>query len=231
MTFESASTQSARPRFQVQFLDNLYALIVAISRQVTSEQHVSGPVIDQHQAVQIWQVLAHRVQGADSRFSPYISNLPVGVPGIPMFFGREPLQAIQYAPVSQQVQMRCRWLLNFAQGALQPLPMLPLIVMCNHSFSPNCKLDPQKDKSLQLVALEHIPHQQPLVLSYGNLPNDFLLMDYGFVVANNPHDRVQLRFNLEMLEVSCSGSLYTLLNTQRGIHDLQVIRVWNIDTV
>lgn len=187
------------------------------------------------------QVLAHRVQGADSRFSPYISNLPVGVPGIPMFFGREPLQAIQYAPVSQQVQMRCRWLLNFAQGALRPLPgtpadtfagtlidanalgwalavvtsrafrvagpsqpaaMLPLIDMCNHSFSPNCKLQPQKDKSLQLVALEHIPQQQPLLLSYGNLPNDFLLMDYGFVVDNNPHDRVQLRFNIEMLEAA-----------------------------
>ena len=81
--------------------------------------------------------------------------------------------------------------------------MLPLIDMCNHSFSPNCKLQPQQDKSLQLVALEHIPQQQPLLLSYGNLPNDFLFMDYGFVVGNNPYDRVQLRFNLEMLEVSC----------------------------
>ena len=81
--------------------------------------------------------------------------------------------------------------------------MLPLIDMCNHSFVPNCKLQPLGNGSLQLVALQDIPHQQPLLLSYGGLSNDFLLMDYGFVVANNPFDGVQLSFNLDMLEVSC----------------------------
>lgn len=71
------------------------------------------------------QVLAHRVQGSESAFSPYITNLPVGVSGIPMFFGRDPLRAIEYAPVTRQVQMRCQWLLHFARGALQPLPGTP----------------------------------------------------------------------------------------------------------
>ena len=42
-----------------------------------------------------------------------------------MFFGREALRAIQYAPVSQQVHMRCQWLLHFAREALQPLPGSP----------------------------------------------------------------------------------------------------------
>lgn len=71
------------------------------------------------------QVLAHRVQGSESSFAPYIQNLPVGVSGIPMFFGREPLTAIEYAPVTQQVRMRCQWLLHFAREALQPLPGTP----------------------------------------------------------------------------------------------------------
>ena len=71
------------------------------------------------------QVLAHRVQGLDSVFAPYIQNLPVGVSGIPMFFGREPLRGIEYAPVTQQVRMRCQWLLHFAREALQPLPGTP----------------------------------------------------------------------------------------------------------
>ena len=42
-----------------------------------------------------------------------------------MFFGREPLTAIDYAPVTQQVRMRCQWLLHFAREALQPLPGTP----------------------------------------------------------------------------------------------------------
>lgn len=47
----------------------------------------------------------------------------------------------------------------------------------------------------------------PLQLSYGNLPNDFLLMDYGFVVPNNPHDRISLRFDIGGLEVSLGQRL------------------------
>ena len=42
-----------------------------------------------------------------------------------MFFGREPLRGIEYAPVTQQVRMRCQWLLHFAREALQPLPGTP----------------------------------------------------------------------------------------------------------
>ncbi len=68
------------------------------------------------------QVLSYRVQGSQSAFDPYIRNLPVGVAGLPMFFGRDPLRALEYAPVTRQVQMRCQWLLHFAREALQPLP-------------------------------------------------------------------------------------------------------------
>ena len=86
-------------------------------------------------------------------------------------------------------------------GPNQPAAMLPLIDMCNHSFAPNCKLQPVDGGDLQLVALQDIPRHQPLLLSYGSLSNDFLLMDYGFVVPDNPSDRVQLSFNLDLLEV------------------------------
>lgn len=86
-------------------------------------------------------------------------------------------------------------------GPSQPASMLPLIDMCNHSFAPNCKIQTTGSGDVQLVALQHIPQQQPLQLSYGNLSNDFLLMDYGFVMPGNPFDRVQLSFSLELLEV------------------------------
>jgi hypothetical protein len=42
---------------------------------------------------------------------------------------------------------------------------------------------------------------EPLLLSYGKLSNDFLLMDYGFVVLRNEHDRVALRFDIELIKV------------------------------
>lgn len=54
----------------------------------------------------------------------------MGVSGIPMFFAREPLRAIEYAPVTQQVHMRCQWLLHFAREALQPLPGTPADPFC-----------------------------------------------------------------------------------------------------
>jgi hypothetical protein len=44
-------------------------------------------------------------------------------------------------------------------------------------------------------------------LSYGPLSNDFLLMDYGFVIPSNPHDRVALRFDLALLDVSKGAAL------------------------
>jgi hypothetical protein len=47
---------------------------------------------------------------------------------------------------------------------------------------------------------------EPLLLSYGNLSNDFLFMDYGFIIDGNPHDRVTLRFDIDLMQVSSSSS-------------------------
>jgi len=61
------------------------------------------------------QVLAARIQGPDSPFAHYIANLPIGISGVPMFFPREALEAIEYPPVVEQV-----WLT--AADPQQPLP-------------------------------------------------------------------------------------------------------------
>jgi histone-lysine N-methyltransferase SETD3 len=49
------------------------------------------------------QVLVHRIAGPSSHFATYISYLPIGVSGVPMFFPREALEAIEYPPVVEQV--------------------------------------------------------------------------------------------------------------------------------
>jgi hypothetical protein len=50
------------------------------------------------------QVLVQRIAGPSSHFATYISYLPVGVSGVPMFFPREALEAIEYPPVVEQVR-------------------------------------------------------------------------------------------------------------------------------
>ena len=52
-----------------------------------------------------------------------------------------------------------------------------------------------------LYAKRQLAAGDPLLLSYGNLPNDFLFMDYGFIIPDNPHDRVQLRFGVDLVQV------------------------------
>ncbi len=56
------------------------------------------------------------------------------------------------------------------------------------------------------LLIDHPPLQidagQPLLLSYGALSNDFLLMDYGFIVHDNPYDTVAMRFDTDLFDVS-----------------------------
>lgn len=57
-----------------------------------------------------------------------------------------------------------------------------------------------------LYAKRALVENEALLLCYGELSNDFLFMDYGFIIPDNPHDRVQLRFGVDLLQVN---GLYT----------------------
>ncbi len=90
--------------------------------------------------------------------------------------------------------------------------MLPLIDLCNHSFQPNCEIRRVQSGTVEMRTRHPVAAGQPLLLSYGDLSNDFLLLDYGFLVDGNPHDTVQLRFDLGLLEVGsaccCSSCMF-----------------------
>lgn len=58
------------------------------------------------------QVLAERLAGQESSFAPYITHLPRGVPGIPLFFPEAAIAALEYPPVTEQVGAgdgSCAW--------------------------------------------------------------------------------------------------------------------------
>ncbi|KAJ3694849.1 hypothetical protein LUZ60_000226 [Juncus effusus] len=85
--------------------------------------------------------------------------------------------------------------------------LLPLIDMCNHSFSPSARIVQDRDASspnlsIKVVANNQIEENTQVTLNYGNLSNDFLLLDYGFVIPSNPYDRVELRYDSALLEAA-----------------------------
>ncbi|XP_075660189.1 uncharacterized protein LOC142630018 [Castanea sativa] len=85
--------------------------------------------------------------------------------------------------------------------------MLPLIDMCNHSFNPNCQIVQEQDAGnlkilVKVVAETVIKQNDPLVLNYGCLNNDLFLLDYGFVIASNPYDCIELKYDGALLDAA-----------------------------
>ncbi|KAK6921614.1 SET domain [Dillenia turbinata] len=83
--------------------------------------------------------------------------------------------------------------------------MLPLIDMCNHSFSPNAQIVQERDavgKEMLVVSKAEIKQDSPLLLNYGCLSNDLFLLDYGFVMPSNPYDCIELRYDSALLDAA-----------------------------
>eukprot|EP00466_Bigelowiella_natans_P000811 jgi/Bigna1/135435/aug1.29_g10143 len=196
------------------------------------------------------------------------------VSGIPIFFSREELHALQYPPVIQQVTLRSRFLNDFtnqhlsssgSDGTFEGLKidmnalgwgmaavlsrafslsggeraMLPLIDLCNHSFTPNCKVKPKPLSqdggfTIDLDSILDISKGDELFIKYGkSLTNDDLLLDYGFVDENNPNDSIDLAFNSEFLEMArvISGLSHSSLQETWRANALNVLKIAQGDTV
>ncbi|KAG2433661.1 hypothetical protein HXX76_008032 [Chlamydomonas incerta] len=113
------------------------------------------------------------------------------------------------------------------RGPTQPAAMLPLIDMANHTFSPNAEVLPLEGVSgaVGLFARRAIAAGEPLLLSYGKLSNDFLFMDYGFIVEDNPYDAVQLRFDVNLLQ---AGALVSNVSDALGAPLDLAPRTWQL---
>ncbi|XVF85438.1 hypothetical protein PTKIN_Ptkin17bG0118300 [Pterospermum kingtungense] len=93
-------------------------------------------------------------------------------------------------------------------GTHSDIPMmLPLIDMCNHSFNPNARILQEQDAGnpkmlIKVVAEREIKRNDPLLLNYGCLSNDFFLLDYGFVIPSNPYDCIELKFDGALMDAA-----------------------------
>ena len=50
------------------------------------------------------KLLVERLKADGSRFWPYLQSLPLGVPGVPLFFNEAAINALQYPPLIEQVR-------------------------------------------------------------------------------------------------------------------------------
>ncbi|PIN01661.1 N-methyltransferase [Handroanthus impetiginosus] len=85
--------------------------------------------------------------------------------------------------------------------------MLPLIDMCNHSFTPNAEIVQEKEANnenmlVKVIAGAQIKRNDPLELNYGCLNNDLFLLDYGFVIPSNPYDCIELKYDPALLDAA-----------------------------
>jgi hypothetical protein len=55
---------------------------------------------------------------------------------------------------------------------------------------------------MQVVAETKIEKNSAITLSYGCHPNDFFLLDYGFVITPNPYDQVELSYDGTLLDAA-----------------------------
>jgi len=84
--------------------------------------------------------------------------------------------------------------------------VVPIIDMCNHSNQPNARLVVHRnsdsnidsnsafnprDHAVCLYALEDIPADNEITISYGDYDNDRLFKQYGFVMEGNVYDRIK----------------------------------------
>lgn len=88
------------------------------------------------------------------------------------------------------------------RGKSKPASLLPLIDMANHSFEPNCKIRLDSTNTIHMETISRVAKGDALWINYGDLSNDLLLLDYGFFLKNNLHDRIALQFELSLLQVS-----------------------------
>ncbi|KAL3635945.1 hypothetical protein CASFOL_020492 [Castilleja foliolosa] len=85
--------------------------------------------------------------------------------------------------------------------------LLPLIDMCNHSFTPNAEIVQEKEANdgnmlVKVIAGSQIKQNDPLELNYGCLNNDLFLLDYGFSVPSNPYDCIELKYDPALLDAA-----------------------------
>ena len=91
-------------------------------------------------------------------------------------------------------------------GEGKPAAMLPLIDVANHSFEPSAEVRPALGEgpgTIEMVACRPIRAGDEVTLNYGNLSNDYFLLDYGFVPqGTNGHDNASLRWDVSYLEAA-----------------------------
>lgn len=99
----------------------------------------------------------------------------------------------------------------------------------------------------QVVAETQVKENDPLLLNYGCLSNDFFLLDYGFVIESNPYDTIELKYDEGLLDAASMAAgvaspkfsspapwqhqLLSQLNLAGKMPDLKVFKSFSFDSI
>ena len=81
--------------------------------------------------------------------------------------------------------------------------LLPLIDMANHSFTPSTRIESTDSQPyITMYATRDLQAGDELTINYGPHSNDAYLIDYGFVIDDNPYDDLLLTFDFNNVQLA-----------------------------
>ncbi len=80
----------------------------------------------------------------------------------------------------------------------------PSLTLCCFTWQASCQYDPWADE-FKLVASQSYASSQEVLINYGELDSDSLLLLYGFVEPNNPFERYRLPGLLDRVAAAKTG--------------------------
>jgi len=181
---------------------------------ISRELELAG--IDPRDAALAVAFATEKIQGTDSPWWQYVSNVGAPPKTFPCFFDDKDLDALQ-SPALQELLvardnaiksiahlygleldvLRSSWYLMASRrfGCEECRFMLPVGDFLNHSFAPSCAWE-QPGKGVnawKLKTVTEVKKGQPLTFCYCEDPNHLLLNTCGFIVSDNPFNRVMAR--------------------------------------
>jgi len=111
-------------------------------------------------------------------------------------------------------------------GESMPAAMLPLADMANHDFQLKNAQVFKSGSNIVLRATSSLKAGDTIWLSYGNYSNDYFLLDYGFVVHDNPYDYVELNFDPSMF---WTAQIIAGVEDESSMDGEKVLQKWQLE--
>ncbi|EFJ38659.1 hypothetical protein SELMODRAFT_402746 [Selaginella moellendorffii] len=179
-------------------------------------------------------LLSEKHKAQESQWAPYLRCLPqLGDIESTMFWKDEELAWLKHSPTYRET-MECLKIIKSEFHVLEAnvfpwcrdvlgevsltdfmhaysTDQIPFADFFNHDHNCQTRLSYDKEKDCAVaVADQDYKAGDEIFLSYGSTPNSILAVDYGFAVASNPHEQVEVPMGVSLTDPLRDLKLQTL---------------------